>query len=179
MPYGEAMPFNDDMQLFFRPKLDFVLSNNHRNSFSDQLRPEWCQFLLYIKELGWNEALENYAKTEKNTYVVIAFDGKNPVGFATFQRLGETERFCLDSMYVDPLYRFKGIGGKMIGEVKSCIRHEGGATLMLIDASSYKMPWMESSPKSVASSVLPAISIYKKNGFNESEISGIKTCQIK
>jgi GNAT superfamily N-acetyltransferase len=173
------MPFNDDMQLFYRPRLTFVTTSNERHCVSGEYREDWKRLLQHFEKLGWLEALRQYTGSPKKIHVVIAMQGTTPIGFAIFKRQSDSQKFHLDSMYVEPTFRFKGIGGRLITNVKLAVRRLGGDELELVDAASYKMPWMTEEKVSLHSYTPKAkASIYDNHGFEETEFGFTKSIRL-
>ncbi len=172
------MKFNDDTQLFFKPKLDLVITNNKKNGFNSEFSKPWSDLLDYFTDIGWHEARQTYTDATDKMHAIIAFHDKKPIAFALYKKQRGTKTFNLDSMYVEPVFRFKGIGGKLIKAVKSHVITLKGEKLVLIDASSYEMPWIKELKNAQALNV-PKASIYEDHNFEANpQMKYIKSCKL-
>lgn len=83
----------------------------------------------YMMDLMYSEdALRS--QMENSHEFIIAYEGKEPVGFASFSLI-EPGVYKLHKIYLLPEKQGKGVGSYMINEIISSIRGIGGNSLLL------------------------------------------------
>jgi len=82
-------------------------------------RPEW---------VGWIDGLEGATNA---LYVAEAEDGERWVGMAVGSRTGEERRAHLYAMWVDPVWRTRGVGALLVHEVLRWARSWGARSVVL------------------------------------------------
>ncbi len=65
-----------------------------------------------------------------NPFIMAIYEGA-PVGFAAYSPLSETGSFHLDKLYLLPEIQGKGMGKKLLQEVITGVRKQGGNKLLL------------------------------------------------